>query len=104
MRVTVPGPAVLEHKDADEVDEESEDGDHQQPLVLDLRRLDQPLHSLGEYEEGDEEEEEAVDEPGQCLCPHISEAVLVVRLPLGNDCGHQTRQQAWSSQKCQGWN
>ena len=39
-------PPDLEHKDAHEVDEEAEDGDHQQPLVLYLRRLHQPLHRL----------------------------------------------------------
>ena len=39
-------PPDLEHKDAHEVDEEAEDGDHQQPLVLHLRRLHQPLHRL----------------------------------------------------------
>ena len=39
-------PPHLEHKDAHEVDEEAEDGDHQQPLVLHLRRLHQSLHRL----------------------------------------------------------
>jgi len=55
VRMTMTGPAVLEDEDAHEVDEEAEDGHHQQPLVLHLGRLDQPLHSLGENEEGDEE-------------------------------------------------
>ena len=43
-----------EDKDADEIDEEAKDGDDQQPLVLDLGGLHQPLHCLGEDEEGDE--------------------------------------------------
>ena len=54
VRMSVSCPAVLEDKDADEIDEEAKDGDDQQPLVLDLGGLHQPLHCLGEDEEGDE--------------------------------------------------
>ena len=72
MRVTVSRPAVLEHEDAHQVDEEPEDGDHQQPLVLHLGRLHQPLHGLAEDEEGDEEEKQSVDEARQCLRSDVS--------------------------------
>ena len=72
MAVSVPRPAVLEDEDADEVDEEPEDGDDQQPLVLHLGRLHQPLHGLAEDEEGDEEQEQSVDEARQCLRPDVS--------------------------------
>ena len=72
MRVAVARPAVLEHEDAHHVDEEPEDGDHQQPLVLHLGRLHQPLHGLAEDEEGDEEEKQSVDEARQSLRPDVS--------------------------------
>ena len=93
VRMTMSGPAVLEDEDAHEVDQETEDGYHQQPLVLHLGRLDQPLHSLGENKERDKEQEEAVDEACEGLCPDVSEAVLVVCFPLCDHCGHQARQQ-----------
>ena len=51
MRVAVTRPAVLEHEDAHQVDEEAEDGDHQKSLVLHLGWLHQPLHGLAEDEE-----------------------------------------------------
>ena len=72
MRVAVPRPAVLEHEDPHQVDEEPENGNHQQPLVLHLGRLHQPLHGLAEDEEGDEEEKQSVDEARQCLRPDVS--------------------------------
>ena len=72
MRVAVARPTVLEHEDPHHVDEEAEDGDDQQPLVLHLGRLHQPLHGLAEDEEGDEEEKQSVDEASQCLRPDVS--------------------------------
>ena len=38
--------AVLEHKDAHQVHQESQYGHDQQPLVLHLWRLHEPLHGL----------------------------------------------------------
>lgn len=91
--------AVLEDENAHEVDQEAEDGDDQQPLVLDLWGLHQPLHGLGEDEEGDEKEEKTVDKAGQGLCSDVTKAVLIIGLPLGDDCGYQTSQQACAVEK-----
>lgn len=66
------GSSVLEDEDPDQVDQEAQDGDDEQPLVLHFRRLHQPLHGLREDEEGDEEQEEAVDEAGQDLRTNIA--------------------------------
>ncbi len=55
--------------------------------MLDLRRLHEPLHSLGEDEEAYEEEEEAVDESCEDLGPDVSIAKLFICPPLGDDGG-----------------
>ena len=71
--VTVASPSMLKDENADQVDNESENGDHKEPLVLDLWRLNQPLHGLGEDEEGDEQQKEAVDEAGKYFCSLVPE-------------------------------
>jgi len=43
MRVTMVSAAVLECKDANDVDDEAEDGHNEQPLVVDFGRLEQTL-------------------------------------------------------------
>ena len=55
------------------------------------------INELPEDEEGDEEQEETVDEPSQGLCSHISVAVLVIGLPLGDHCRYQSSHQTWDN-------
>lgn len=72
MAVSVAIAAMLEHPDANNVNQEPEDGHQKQPLVLDLRRLNQSLDSLRKDEETDEKQKEAVDESSQDLGSDIT--------------------------------
>ena len=92
--VAVAVAAVLEDEDTDQVDHQTEHGDDEQPLVLHLGRLDGALHRLGEDEEGDEEQEQAVDEATQHLRPHVSVRIALVGAPPGDHRCHQAGQQA----------
>ena len=83
--VTVTGSAMLEYKNSNQIHKESKDGHDQKSFVFHFRRLDQPLNSLGEDEERDEQEEEAVNEAGQNFSSHIPVGVALVRPPF---CDH----------------
>lgn len=94
VSVRVSMSSVLEHKDSDQVDEQTGDRDRKQPLVVNVWRLQSSLDSFREDEEGCEDEEESVDEAGQNLCSDITVGEAVVGSPPGDDGGCQTCQQS----------
>jgi len=92
VRVTMS--SMIKGIDAHQVDQQTQDGDNEQSLVLDLRRLNESLHALRQDEEGYEQQEKAVDKACQHLSSHIAVRELVVGLPLGDNRGGQSRQEA----------
>ena len=49
VTVTVPGAAVLEYENPYKVDEKTQDGDHKQPLVFHLERIDMLVITLRHF-------------------------------------------------------
>jgi len=92
--VRVSMSSMIEGIDAHQVDQQTEYGDNEQSLVLDLRRLNESLHALRQDEEGYEQQEQTVDKAGQHLGSHIAVGELVVGFPLGDNRGGQPRQES----------
>ena len=90
---------VLKDKYANKVNDEAQNGDDKQPLMLDFRRLHQPLHRLTKYEERDEQQEQSVHESGQDFCPHITVRISVIRSPFSDDRRCQASQEARAVEK-----
>lgn len=57
-----------------------------------LWRFDESLDRLGEDEEGDEQEEEAIYKAGYHLGAHVAVGEALVGLPLGDDGRRQSSQ------------
>lgn len=95
--VTVPvttvtmSMTVLEGVYSDQVHQESQHRHHKEPLVLDLGRLYRPFHGFLEHdEEGDEEQEQAVDETREDLDSDVAVGVALVGAPFRDDRGGQS--------------
>lgn len=86
--------SVLEHKDSNQVDDQTGHRDRKQPLVVNVRRLQSSLDSFRENEEGCEDEEESIDKASQNLCSDITVREAVIGSPPGDDGGCQTSQQS----------
>lgn len=78
MRVAMVGTAVLESEDANEIDDEAKEGDHEEALVFYFRRLRGPLDGLREDEEGDEKKKETIHEAGYHLGAHVTVRLVVM--------------------------
>lgn len=55
VRVTMVATSVLEHEDANKVDQESEHRYQKQSFMFHFRRFNRPLDRLRKYEERDEQ-------------------------------------------------
>lgn len=85
MTLTTVGMPVLECEDADQVDEETQHGNNEEALVFHLGWFDGSLNGLGENEERNEEQEEAIDKTCQNFCTHVPIGEPFIGSPLCDD-------------------
>ena len=71
VRMTVV-TAMIENEYAHHVDAEAENGYEEEALVVYFRRLKHALDGLAQDEKGDEDEKDAVEEPGHNLGSNIA--------------------------------
>lgn len=85
VRVAMVSTSMLEHEDANQVDDQSQDRDDEEAIVFDGGRFEQSLTSFREDVEGDENEENAVCKAGQDLRSNVAIGKAVIGGPSGNN-------------------
>lgn len=85
MTLTPVGMPMLECKDADQVDQETQHRNNEEAFVFHLWWFNGSLNGLGEDEECDKEEEKAVDKTRKNFCPHVPIGEPFICTPLCDD-------------------
>lgn len=85
MTLTPVGMPMLECKDADQVDQETQHGNNEEAFMFHLWWFYGSLNGLREDEECDKEEEKAIDKSCKNFCPHVPIGKPFICTPLCDD-------------------